>query len=57
MGKAKVFYNMMLLGTKAFDEVPDKYKDQVSALGKADVASGKLWPSDYEELFGEPYTP
>jgi hypothetical protein len=52
---AKVFYRSIYAGTKTINDVPARWLDDVKALFKVDVASGKITAERYEEITGEPY--
>lgn len=52
---AKIYYNRLFVGTITYDAIPAIMQPQVLALGKADVASGKLTEEQFEMLFKIPY--
>ena len=51
----KIWYNRIVAGTKTLSECPERYRDGVVALLRADVDKGAMTPERYEELTGEPY--
>ena len=53
---AKIWRNRIIAGDKTYAECPQRYKAQVLALLKADVANGVITAEQFEELTGEPYT-
>ncbi len=53
---AKIWRNRLEAGTQKFEDCPDRYKEDVKALLKADVASGKITAERYKEITGEKYT-
>lgn len=52
---ANVWRNRIWAGTKTFDECPARYKADVEALMRQDVADGKHTPEEFEEKTGKPY--
>ena len=52
---AKIYYRSIYAGTKTIEDVPSRWVNDVKALFRADVASGKITEERYEELVGEPY--
>ncbi len=52
---AKIWVRRLEAGTQVFEDCPEKYKDEVVRLLRADVASGKITAERYEEITGEPY--
>lgn len=52
---ANIWRNRIWAGTKTFDECPDRYKDDVEALMRQDVADGKHTAEEFTEKTGIPY--
>ena len=52
---ANIWRNRIWAGTKTFDECPTRYKDDVEALMRQDVADGKHTAEEFEEKTGIPY--
>lgn len=52
---ASCWRNRIWAGTKTFAECPDRYKADVEALMREDVATGKHTPEEFEEKTGKPY--
>ena len=51
----KIWYNRIVAGTKTLSECPERYREGVLALLRADVESGAMMPERYEELTGVPH--
>lgn len=51
----KIWRNRIIGKTQKFEKCPDRYKDEVLALLKADVASGEITADQYKEFTGEEY--
>ena len=52
---AKIWRNRIIAGTKHFADCPERYKDEVLVLLRAEVEKGNLTPEMFEELTGEPF--
>lgn len=52
---AKIWRNRIEAGTKKYADCPERYKDEVLALMREDVANGVITAERFEELTGEPY--
>lgn len=52
---AKIWRNRLEAGTQKWADCPDRYRDEVRELLKADVASGKITEERYREITGEDY--
>lgn len=52
---ANVWRNRIWAWTKTFEECPDRYKADVEALMRQDVADGKHTPEEFEEKTGKSY--
>lgn len=52
---AKIWRNRIIGETQKFESCPDRYVDDVLALLKADVVSGKITAEKYKELTGKEY--
>ena len=52
---ANIWRNRIWAGTKTFEECPTRYKADVEALMRQDVADGKYTADDFEEKTGKPY--
>mgnify|MGYP003468161549 CR=1 FL=1 len=52
---AKIWRNRIVAGTQKFADCPDRFKDNVLALLRADVANGTITAEKFEELTGETY--
>lgn len=50
---AKIWRNRIIAGDKTFNECPNRYKAQVLALLRADVANGVITPEQFEEITGD----
>ena len=55
MAMAKIWRNRIEGGTKAFEECPDRYKEEVLELIQQDVQKGKISKEKYKELTGMEY--
>lgn len=55
----KIWRNRLIAGTQFFSECPDKYKEEVVALLKEEVANGNpdCTAERFEEITGMPYNP
>lgn len=55
---AKIWRNRLIAGTQNFAECPDKYRDDVIALLKEEVANGnpECTAVRFEEITGMSYT-
>lgn len=52
---AKIWRNRIEAGDQQFLHCPARYKDQVLALMRQDVADGIITAERFEELTGQPY--
>lgn len=52
---AKIWRNRIIAGDQEYSHCPAKYKAQVLALLKNDVAQGTISAERFEELTGQPY--
>ena len=52
---ANIWRNRIWAETKTFEECPDRYKADVEALMRQDVADGKHSADEFEEKTGKPY--
>lgn len=52
---ANIWRNRIWAGTKTFQECPTRYKADVEALMRQDVADGKHSVEEFEEKTGKPY--
>ena len=52
---AKIWRNRIIAGTQTFSNCPDRYKNDVLTLLRADVESGTITVEVFEELTGETY--
>ena len=51
----KIWFNRLVAGKVTFDEISEKYKQDVKELAKEKVEQGLMPIEQYEKLFGEPY--
>ena len=51
----KIWRNRIIAGDKTYAECPARYKNQVLALLREDVANGVISAEQFEELTGIPY--
>lgn len=47
---AKIWKNRLEAGTQKWSECPEKYRDEVDSLLKADVEKGVITQERYEEI-------
>jgi hypothetical protein len=52
---AKIWRNRIIAETQLFSKCPARYKDDVEALLRADVASGEITAEKFTELTGLEY--
>lgn len=52
---AQVYVNLIYAGKRTWSQVPDKLKDGVKSILKADVARGYITPERYKEITGKKY--
>jgi hypothetical protein len=52
---AKIWRNRLEAGTQVWADCPEKYRDAVKALLRADVEAGKITAERYREITGEWY--
>ena len=52
---AKVYKAAILAGSFDFQDLPEKYIEDVKILLREDVATGRITPEDYANITGEPY--
>ena len=52
---AKIWRNRIWGGTQTFDACPDRWKEDVIALMREDVANGEHTPEEFTELTGIEY--
>lgn len=52
---AKIWRNRIEAGTQEFAKCPEKYKDDVLALMREDVETGKITKEQFEEFTGIKY--
>lgn len=52
---AKIWRNRIEAGDQQFEDCPARYKPQVLALMRQDVADGIITAERFEELTGVPY--
>ena len=52
---ANIWRNRIWAGTKTYAQCPARYKADVIALMREDVADGLHTAEEFEELTGEPY--
>ncbi len=52
---AKSYWRSIQRGARTFSAVPDKQKDAVRELARADVATGLLAREAYQDFIGEAY--
>ena len=50
---AKIWRNRIIDGTKLFSECPEKYRQQVLALLRADVENGVITEEQYQEIISK----
>lgn len=51
---AKIYYRS-IIGGKSIEDMPARWVDQVKALFRADVESGRITAEQYEAYTGEKY--
>ena len=54
---AKIWRNRLIAGTQKFEDCPDKYKSDVVALLRNDVANGVITAARFKEITGMDYDP
>lgn len=52
---AKIWRNRLEAGTQLWANCPERYRDAVRALLRADVETGKMTAARYLEITGEAY--
>ena len=52
---AKIWRNRLIAGTQKFDDCPEKYKADVVALLREDVANGVITAERFKEITGQDY--
>ena len=52
---SRSYWRRIKAGARTFDQTPEELKDDVRALGQADVENGVISAEEYERLIGEPY--
>lgn len=52
---AKIWRNRLIAGTQVFEDCPEKYRNAVVALLRADVANGVITPERFKEITGQDY--
>ena len=52
---AIIWRNRLEAGTQVWADCPERYRDAVKALLRADVEAGKITAERYQEITGEEY--
>lgn len=53
---AKIWRNRIIAGDRLFSDCPERYREQVRELLRADVEAGTITAERFEELTGEQYS-